>query len=78
MEYYNRDIMTFEVVKICNMSKMGRMQGQLGLMEQFAEDNGIHLQTFYQDGDEMVDSETGERFKTPKPQNPMRKLFTVV
>lgn len=45
---------------------------------EFAEDNGIQLQTFYQDGDEMVDSETGERFKTSKPKNPMRKLFTVV
>lgn len=78
MEYYNWDIMKFEVVKLCTMSKMRRMQGKLGIMEQFAEDNGIQLQTFYQVGDEMVDSETGERFKISKPQNPMRKLFTVV
>lgn len=78
MGYYNWDIMEFEVVKLCTISEIRRSQGQLGVMEQFAEDNGLHLQTFYQDGNEMVDSETGERFKIAKPKNPLRKLFSVV
>ena len=78
MEYYNWDIIKFEVVKMCNISEIRRSRGQLGIMEQFAEDNGFHLQTFYQDGNEMVDSETGERFEIVKPQNPLRKLFSVV
>lgn len=78
MEYYNRDIMEFEVVKLCTISEIRRKQGQLGLMEQFAEDNGLRFQAFYQDGNEMVDSETGERFEIVKPKNPLRKLFSVV
>ena len=78
MEYYNLDIIKFEVVKMCTISEIRRKQGQLGLMEQFAEDNEIHLQTFHQDGNEMVDNKTGERFEIVKPKNPMRKLFTVV
>lgn len=78
MEYYNWDIMEFEVLKLCTISDIRRMDGQLGILEQFAEDNGIYLQTFYQDGNEMVDSETGERFKIIKPKKKLKKLFTVV
>lgn len=78
MEYYNWDIMEFEVVKISTISDIRRMEGQKGVFEEFAEQNGLHLQTFYQDGNEMVDSETGERFEIAKPKNPLRKLFSVV
>lgn len=77
MGYYNLDIMEFEVIKLCTISEIRRKQGQLGLMEQFAEDNALHFQTFYKDGNEMVDSETGERFEIVKPKNPLRKLFSV-
>lgn len=78
MEYYNHDIIEFEVMKLCLISEIRRMEGQLGVMEQFFEDNGIEPQTFHQEGNEMVDNETGERFKIVKPKNPMRKLFSVV
>lgn len=78
MEYYNWDIMEFEVLKLCTISDMRKMEGQMGVMEEFFELNGIHTQTFYQDGDYMVDTETGEQFKIKKPKNRMRKLFTVV
>lgn len=78
MEYYNHDVVEFEVLKLCTISDIRRMEGKKGVFEEFAEQNNFHLQTFYQDGDEMVDSETGERFKIKKPENPMRKLFSVV
>lgn len=78
MEYYNWDIMEFEVLKLSTISLMRRIEGQKGIFEEFAEQNDFHLQTFYQDGNEMVDSETGERFKIAKPKNPLRKLFSVV
>lgn len=78
MEYYNWGIMRFEVVKISTISDIRRMEGQKGVFEEFAEQNGLRLQTFYQDGNEMVDSETGERFEIAKPKNPLRKLFSVV
>lgn len=78
VEYYNWDVMEFEVLKLSTISLMRRMEGQKGVFEEFAEQNGLHLQTFYQDGNEMVDSETGERFKIVKPKNKMRKLFSVI
>lgn len=78
MEYYNFDIMEFEVIKLCTISEVRRKQGRLGLMEQFVEDNGLRFQTFYQDGNEMVDRETGERFEITRPKNPLRELFSVV
>lgn len=78
MEYYNFDIMEFDVCRICTVSRLRRMEGQKGVMEEFMEEQGIHPKTHYQDGDYMVDSETGERFKIQKPKNRMRKLFSVV
>ena len=78
VEYYNWDIMKFEVLKLTTISNIRRMQGQQGIMEEFAEQNGMKLQTFHQEGNEMVNDETGERYEIVKPKNPMRKLFSVV
>lgn len=78
MEYYNWEVMEFEVAKLSTISHIRRMKGQKGVFEEFAEQNGLHLQTFYQDGNEMVDSETGERFEIAKPKKPLKKLFSVV
>lgn len=77
-EYYNWDVMEFEVAKLSTISDIRRMEGQKDLLEEFAEKNGVELQTFYQEGDYMVDRETGERFKIQKPKSKLRKLFTVV
>lgn len=78
MEYYNHKIIMFEVGKLSTISEIRRMEGGKGVFEEFAEQNGLHLQTLYKDGNEMVDKETGERFKISKPKNPLRKLFSVV
>lgn len=78
MEYYNWEVMEFEVAKLSTISHMRRMEGQKGVFEEFAEQNGLHLQTFYQDGNEMVDGETGERFEIVKPKNQLRKLFSAI
>lgn len=77
-EYYNWDIIEFEVLKLTTISNIRRMQGQQGIMEELAEQNGMKLHTFHQEGNEMVNDETGEMYKIVKPKNPMRKLFSVV
>lgn len=78
MEYWNRDINFYMVTWMGVVSAMDIIQTGRDSMMDFFEENGLHFKTFHQEGDEMVDSETGERFKISKPKNPMRKLFTVV
>lgn len=77
-EYYNHDIMRFDVCRLCTISQLRRMEGQKGVMEEFMEEQGIHPKTYYRDGDYMVDSETGEYLEIQNPKNRMRKLFSVV
>lgn len=77
MDYYNWDIMEFEVKKLSIISKIRRLDGQKGVMEEFLENQGIQLKTLHQEGDYLVDDKTGEWHKICKPKNPMRKLFSV-
>ncbi len=78
MDYYNWDIMEFEVIKLSVISRIRRMEGQKGIMEEFMERQGISPRTMHQEGNFMVDDETGEQFEIAKPKHPMRKLFSVV
>lgn len=78
MEYWNRDINFYMVTWMSIFSAMDIIQTGRDSMMDFFEENRLHFKTFHQEGDEMVDNETGERFKISKPKNPMRKLFTVV
>lgn len=78
MEYYNWDIVAFEVSKLTTISIIRRFEGQKGVFEEFAEQNGLHLHTFYKDEDEVVDSDTGERFKIIRPKNKLQRLFKVI
>lgn len=78
MEYMNIDIQLFAVMVMGTTAAMSIIENGTDPLMEFLEENGAHPKTFYQDGNEMVDSETGERFKIVKPKNPLRKLFSIV
>ena len=78
MEYCNRDIDFYMVTWMEIVSAMDVIQTGRDSMMDFFEENGLHFKTFHKEGNEMVDSETGERFEIVKPRNPMRKLFSIV
>lgn len=78
MDYYNWEIIEFEVQKLSVISKIRRMEGQLGVFESFMEKQGIYPRTLRKQGNFLIDDETGERFEIKKPENKLKKLFSVV
>ena len=78
VDYYNWDVMIFEVTKLSIISKIRRMNGKKGVMEEFMEMHDLSPRIMHQEGNYMVDNETGERLEIAKPKHPMRKLFSVV
>lgn len=78
MDYYNWEIFEFECQKLSIISKIRRINGELGVMESLMEENGIHMQTLRQEDNFLIDDETGERFEILKPKKKLRKLFSIV
>ena len=78
MEYQNMDITSYVLAMMQVISAMSVLENGTDPFVGAMEEIGIHPRTMYQEGNEMVDSETGERFEIEKPRNPMRKLFSVV
>ena len=78
MEYWNWDISFYMVTWMSIVSAMDIVCTGRDHMLDFFEENGLHFHYMHQEGDFLVDDETGERFKIKKPKNPMRKLFSVV
>ncbi len=65
-DYMNRDTMEFTVATMSAVSAMRRYNGEKGLLEEFAEQQGMKLQTYTMTTDEkgrrwLTDSDTGER-----------------
>ena len=72
-EYTNRDITMFNVQFMCCLSDIRRIEGQPGLMEQWAEDNGVKTYKMYTDNKGkkcLLNKETGkiERVKRKVPK----------
>lgn len=78
MEYWNMDI-NFYIAKWMDIvSAVDIIQTGRDHMLDFFEENGLHFHKFHQEGNEMVDDETGERFQIAKTKKRLKKLFTVV
>lgn len=72
-EYCNSDIRMFNVNVISFMSDLKRLDGQPGIMEEWAADNGIRTVSTFTDSkgkQYQLDGETGKttRVKKPKPR----------
>lgn len=78
MEYYNWDIIKFEVKKLCLISYIRRLNGQKGVMEEFCEENDIPTYSYYEAEGVMVESGTGKAVKVEKPKRRKPKYLKVV
>ena len=78
MDYWNPDIIRFEVCKMLCASAVRRITGGKGIMEEFAEEHGITTYTFYKDENIMVNNSTGEVSKVQKPRKRRPKWLRVV
>lgn len=78
MEYWNPDIIRFEVCKLMCASAVRRMTGGKGIMEEFAEEQGIPTYTFYKDENIMVNNSTGEVSKVQKAKKRRPRWLRVV
>ena len=78
MEYWNRDINFYIITWMDVVSAMDIIQTGRDSMLDFFEEQGLHFHTMHQEGNYMVDDETGERHKICKSKHPIRKLFSVV
>ena len=78
MEYYNRDILEFEVRKLSVMSCIRRLQGQMGIMEEFLTGYGVPMYSFYEKEGIMVNRQTGEVTKIHKPKTRIPKYMRVM
>lgn len=78
MEYYNWDIIKFEVEKLSLMSYIRRLNGQKGVMEEFCSENGIPTYSYYEDEGIMIERETGEVVKVEKPKKRIPKYMKIV
>lgn len=63
-EYDNLDVRLYVMKTMTTISDIRRLQGKKGLMEEFAEQNGIETYTLYKDGDKeyMMDNK-GRTYK---------------
>lgn len=78
MGYYNPDILKFEVGMLSIISGIRRMDGQMGIMEEFAAENGIPAYSFYEKEGIMVNRQTGEVTKVRKPKMRIPKYMNVM
>lgn len=78
MEYQNWDITFYALAMMHVISEMSVIEKGSDPFVEILEEIGVHPKTMHQEGNFMVDDETGERHKIHKPKNPMRKLFSVV
>ena len=70
--YYNSDIINFCVMQMLVYDRIARMQGNLGLMEQFLNEVdpecNVHMYTYHEKEGYMYDTNTGKTFKVSKPK----------
>lgn len=78
MEYMNKDIFEFEIAKLILTSDIRKMQGQPGIMEEFAAGMGITTYTHYQEEGIMVENGTGKVIKVSKPRKRVPRYLRVV
>lgn len=78
MEYWNWDIIEFQVCKLSCMSAARRLMGQSGIMEEWAEKEGIPTYTLYDEEKIMVNNSTGEVIKVKKLKSRKPKYLKVV
>lgn len=75
-EYWNWDINNYMVYWMEVVSCMNIMQGGKDPLIEFMEEQGVtsHLVV---DGEYIIDTDTGEKFKLSKPKSNVKKLFSV-
>ena len=79
--YYNSDIINFCVIQMLVYDRIARMQGKLGLMEQFLNEvdpeGNVHIYNYHEKEGYVYDTETGKTFKVKKvkKKNPNLKIY---
>lgn len=78
MGYYSPDILKFNVRMVSVISDIREMEGQMGIAEAFAAENGIPAYSFYEKEGIMVNRQTGEVTKIHKPKMRIPKYMRVM
>lgn len=78
MEYYNPDVLKFNVRMVSVISDIREMEGQMRVAEEFAAENGIPTYSFYEKEGIMVNRQTGEVTKVHRPKTRIPKYMRVV
>lgn len=78
MEYYNEDIMKFEVRMLSVISDIRKLKGDMGVIEEFLSENGIPSYSFHEKEGIMINRRTGEVIKVSKPKKRLPKYMKVV
>lgn len=78
MEYYNVDIMEFEVRMLSVISDIRKLDGEMGVMEEFLSENGIPSYSYFEKEGIMINRQTGEVTKVSKPKKRFPKYMKVV
>ncbi len=76
--YHNWDIVEFEVERMCAISDLRRCNGQMGLMEEFADKHGIDTYTLDSVDGYLINNTTGQITKVSKPKKRKPKQFKVI
>lgn len=78
MEYYNWDIMRFEVEKLSVISEIRQLEGKMGVMEEFLFNNGVPTYSYYEKEGIMINQQTGEVTKVSKPKKRIPRYIKIV
>ena len=76
MEYWNWDINLYMVHWMGVVNRISMINGGKDIFLEFMEEQGV-TSHFVSDGEYMIDTDTGEKFKIVKPKSNVKKLFSV-
>lgn len=78
MDYENWDINKFMVTFMLTVSRMRVLQGGRDIMEEFLEEQGVPIYSYYKDEGIMINPQTGEVVKVEKPRTKIPKHMKVI
>ena len=76
MEYWNWDINLYMVHWMGVVNRISMINGGKDIFLEFMEEQGV-ASHFVSDGEYMINTDTGEKFKIVKPKSNVKKLFSV-
>lgn len=77
-DYWNWDLNFFLVEYMSAMSDLRRFQGEMGIMEEFCEKEGIETFSYHEKEGYIQSNKTGKATKVTKPKKRVPKQFRIV